>query len=168
MTIYSIIMDLNLPQLQCSMALAYMMQNNMLNDGQPQFNSYQQNYQQQSPRYNDNSGYSSNYHYNNGGNSYGNQYQQNAQQAYHQSAQRNSYRTAQPQVQPQRTYKPTASVMIPSVRIQNTQAEKPQAGLPPRADSSNIMNFKAVEDTPISEVDYDDAEAIDEIFKNVK
>lgn len=174
MTIYSIIMDLNLPQLQCSMALAYMMQNNMVNDGQPQFNSYQQNYQQQSPRYNDNSGYSNTYHYNNGGNSYGNQYQQNTQQPYHQSAQRTSYRTAQPQAQPQRTYQQKPIPQAAPVQMNDApyhtpvQAEKPQAGLPPRADSSNIMNFKAVEDTPISEVDYDDAEAIDEIFKNVK
>lgn len=45
-------------------------------------------------------------------------------------------------------------------------AQQPRQNTLPQRESSQVMSFKQVEDTPVSEVSFDDASAIDDIFND--
>ena len=162
LTVYHIIKDINLPQIQISMSLAFLSADGGMSmpQGNPMMGAPMGNYMAPQQRWN-------NTYQQNSGSYYQNNGYQQAQ------PQQNNYASRQPQQQryvnqnmgrapvvrqtaapeaPQETY-PTA----------NMAHSAPQNHLPPRQEKT-IVNMKAVEEVPVSNVDFDDLGAIDDIL----
>ena len=182
LTVYTIIRDLNLSTLQCIMSLGFLSCDRV-------GNSYAGGYPQQAPMHQSMNNWQNpqpNYQTtpqqapmggNWSGNSYGNQQPQRPR--YNNQSYRNAPARQVPppptggmntrNVMNQQTSVdsgwPTDNNPFPDV---NNQAMNPSMGngnnLPPRNGGGSIMNMKAVEETPISEINYDDTAAIDAIF----
>ena len=178
LTVYTIIKDLNLSNLQCMMSLGFLNIDRQPNGGNyyaaPQ-NGYQQpmnNWQNNQPNYGttpQQAPMNGNW---NGGNA-------PARPRYNNQSYRN---TTTRQVPPP----PSGSVNSRNVTTQapsvdnsgwpndpnpypdntssNYNGGNTGSNLPPRSSSGAIMNMKAIEETPISEISYDDTSAIDAIF----
>jgi hypothetical protein len=94
------------------------------------------------------------------------------QQPYQQQAPQQQYQQRQPQqqygraplqrTQPAATPRQAQSVTPPYQQTTSTQ----QAGLPPRQENKQIVNMKAVEETPVSSFSLDDEDAINSIFND--
>jgi hypothetical protein len=169
LTIYTIVKDIDLSSIQLQLTLMAALSDN---DSRP--TAYQQpapQYQQPAP-----------------------QYQQPTRQAqYQQPAPRGAYQqpAAQPSQgqqpaqakygnNPRSTFKPrqTAPVTRPQPNNENESSpydhiaieSQPQGqtrnNLPPRKGEKPIVNMKAVQDTPVAEIDFNDPEAINNIFKD--
>jgi hypothetical protein len=97
------------------------------------------------------------------------------QQQYQQPVQQQQYQ--QPVRQPQNPRYGQAPVTRPVTRQAPQQPVQPQyqqpavqpnqpAGLPPRKSEKGIVNLKAVEETPVSQVSFNDSDAISDIFND--
>lgn len=184
LTVYTIIRDLNLSTLQCMMSLGFLdadrggntnyysgpQQSSGWNGNQQPMNNGGGYYQQQPPMNGNWATTPSNTGYPNGGQQrprYNNQ----------------SYRNAPArQVPPPPTSNASRPLTTTSPAVENgwpndnnpfpSNSDEPTMmrpvtnnNLPPRQSSGgSIMTMRAVEDTPISEISYDDAAAIDAIF----
>lgn len=145
LTVYTIIHDIDLASIQCMMSLSYIQS---IPDAPAAMPAYQQPVYQAAPQYQQG------------------QYRQqpqwpNNQTGYPQnngSAPRQQYR-AQSQYQQPRQYQNNQQ----QTNYQPRQQTPVQNALPPR-ENKPIMNLDAVEQTPVSEVNFDDSAAIDEIF----
>lgn len=165
LTVYTIIKDLNLANLQAMMSLAFLDVNSGYTPGmyaapaqvQPMQAPYQQQYAQpytnMAPRANN--GYPT---------------QSYSQPRYNANPQGYGTRTTR-QVPPAPTANGNTTTLGGAPRtpyVQQAPVQEPapqQASLPPRT-SKPIMNMTAIEETPISEIDYDDATGFDDIFNN--
>ena len=161
LTVYTIVKDLNLANLQAMMSLAF-----LDSDKQQQYNqqvayapTYQQQYvpQQQyqqpynaAPRV---SGYQQSQGY--------------SQPRY--SGQTQNYGTRTRQTPPPPTSNgnttPLGSTRTYTTPVQSEPVQNTTNNLPPRV-SKPIMNMTAIEETPISEIDYDNAAGFDDIFNS--
>jgi len=162
LTVYTIIKDLNLSTIQCCESLAF-----LAGEREPQNNNFN----------NDNN----NYHY---GNMNSNQYYQqpqnnyytasnngnnNQQQSYYHAPRANGY--SKPRFNSYPTNNSTPRVPYSQPSSSESQTSQPETSihteqppLPKRSNSAPIMNLNSVEDTPVSTADYDDQNAVDEIF----
>lgn len=167
LTVYHIIKDINLPQIQISMSLAFLAADGSSQSGMMPSMPMNTGYMAPQPRYNN--GYQ-----NNGGGYYQNNYQGQPQQ--------NGYAPRQPQ-QPRyannnmgRQAAPVRQASSPVISSQPMDNQSESYGspmtpapsaqsthLPPRQEKP-IVNMKAVEDVPVSNVDFDDLGAIDDIL----
>lgn len=167
LTVYHIIKDINLPQIQINMSLAF-----LAADGSssapaampmmaPQMNPYQG--QRNNGWYGQPQQQTGGYYQNNGG--FNNQYQprQNNYQPQQRYNNTNMGRQiTQPTAQPLNAPAPTATAE--SGRSWSVQpVTPPSTNLPPRSEKP-IVNMKAVEETPVSDVNFDDLGAIDDIL----
>lgn len=163
LTVYTIIKDLNLSNLQATMSLAFLAVDNNV-----QVPAYNQTYAQpamvqypQTPvqQY----GYPAN------GAPRTTGYPQ--AQGYAQPRYNNTgYRAAQRQTPPPPTANGNTTQLGGAQRTQYSQPQQPvveerKQPLPPRT-STPIMNLNAVEETPISEINYDDDAGFDDIFNS--
>lgn len=171
LTVYNIIKDISLPQIQISMSLAFLNADGAMPMGGGMMNAAPMNtgyMAPQAPRYNN---------YNNGGGYYQNNYQGPQQGGgYNRQPQQPRYANnnmgrqpmarqplAQETQQPMVNTAPAENFGTPMSPVVNTPAA-PANHLPPRQEKQPIVNMKAVEDVPISNVDFDDLGAIDDIL----
>lgn len=167
LTVYHIIKDINLPQIQISMSLAFLAADGSSQSGMMPGMPMNTGYMAPQPRYN---AYNNGYQNNNGG-YYQNNYQGQPQQ--------NGYTPRQPQqpryantnmgrqVTVRQATPASQSVEAPSESYGSPMTPSVTSAssthLPPRQEKP-IVNMKAVEDVPISNVDFDDLGAIDDIL----
>jgi hypothetical protein len=184
LTVYTIIRDLNLSTLQCMMSLGFLNvdrsnNGNYYSSPQPQMmnNGWgnpapQNNYPQNPPM-------SGNY-VGGGATTPGGYGNAPARPRYNNQSYRNTT-TRQVPPPPSGTVTgrvPTASPNTmnnavdasgwpndPNPYPENNYNNTNNSALPPRGNGGSIMNMKAVDETPITEISYDDTSAIDEIFK---
>ena len=181
LTVYTIIRDLNLSTIQCMMSLGFL---NCDRGGNNYYNGPQQaapqmnngwgnppagNYQNNSMPMNNGGG-----NWNNGGYSGGG----NARPRYNNQSYRNTNTRQVPPPPPTSGSNAVSGMSRVAVTHDNgningnsdwpadTNPFPSSTGnnLPPRQSGGSIMNMRAVEETPISEISYDDAAAIDAIF----
>lgn len=173
LTVYTIIKDLNLSTIQCMLSLGF------LNGDARQVNNYNGGYQQQQP-----GGY---YGQTTPGYPPQNQgYMQQPQQNFRQSPPMNGNWAGQQQVDQSQYMRPrfNSQPRTPSYRTpaaQSAPAAQQQIGdfqpthyvdnsnttaLPARNAEKPVMNMKAIEETPVSSYDVDDAAAIASIFND--
>ena len=166
LTVYTIVKDLNLSTLQCMMSLGFLsVDKSASNQYYPPVNQGMNMMPQQPMQNGWNSPQPQGYPQQSApmGNNY---YQQsNARPKYNNQ----SYRATPPrQVAPPPTARPQTTEVNswPNDTNPYGAASAPVSeGLPPRSTQpNNIMSMKAVENTPISEISYDDTAAIDAIF----
>lgn len=174
LTVYTIIRDLNLSTLQCMMSLGFLnVERNTQSNNyyspvpQPQMvNGWattpsQPPYNQQpmaTPPMNGNWANSTPVNYGN----------TPARPRYNNQSYRNTSSARQVPPPPTTGTSRTSQVTTGNGGWPNDQNPFPAApannNLPPRNGGNSIMNMKAVEETPISEIDYDDTAAIDALF----
>jgi len=144
LTIYSIIRDIDLTTVQVQLSSLFL----MAEDGIVAQPIYQQPYQQ-------------------------NQYQPQPQQPYQQP--QYQPQPQQPVRQPQqprygaapiRQAPVTRTAPAPHQPAPTSQPQSQPAGLPPRKNEKQIVNLKAIEETPVSHVSFDDDKAISDIFND--
>jgi hypothetical protein len=149
LTIYSIVNDLDLATIQVQLSTLFL----MADDSAPIYAAPQQQYQPQ----------------------YQQQYQQQApnyQPGYQQPApQQQTYQQRQPQ-QARYGNSPMKQNQQRTVPVQQSvSAEQPSPApqsnaLPPRKQEKQIVNMKAVEETPVSTISFKDEDAINSIFED--
>lgn len=166
LTVYTIIKDLNLANIQCMMSLAFL-DTERGQYGQPQV--YQQpqyqaapqpvvyyNQQPQQPRYNQQPQYQQGGYNNNNG--------QYTRPNYNTNARRTSVPVAPAAPAPQSYQQPQYeedTMMRPQPQVTKSNT------LPPRSTGKTqtpVMTLGAVESTPIEEISYNDPNSIDELF----
>ena len=169
LTVYHIIKDINLPQIQINMSLAFLAADGSSGNAgampmmAPQMNPYQN---QRNGGWYSQPQNQGGYYQNNGG--FNNQYQQPRQNNYQPQQRFNNTNmgrqitTTQPTAQPVNSPAQTATADTGRSWSQQTTAA-PSNNLPPRSEKP-IVNLKSVEDTPVSDVDFDDLGAIDDIL----
>ena len=160
MTVYHIVKDINLPQIQISMSLAFLAaddggQQMMRQAPAPQYGNFAQPQQQYYNNYNNgpqnnyqNGGYNGGYSrpQNNGG-------YQNQPRYNNNVAPRAVANSAQPVV--------SQPVQTPNAGQQMTPRQP--VNLPPRTEKT-IVNMRAVEETPVSDINFDNLDSIDDIL----
>ena len=160
LTVYTIIQDLNLMNLQAMMSIAFLSAGSPVAGGsyysQPQqYNNYApqpaQSYYGQNQSGYSRGGYAPR---NNG---YASRAPRMAPPAPPTSGSNASYRTTAPAPSQVPSHPADADSPFPTSQSQTT--------LPPRG-SQPIMTAKAIEETPVSEIDYNDTAAIDDIFNS--
>ena len=161
LTLYTIIKDLNLANIQCQISLAF------LNTDPRVYNNYSQPsgyYQQQPPVYQPYQGQPQ-YPPQNRGN------WAPKQPAPQPAADPSGYITPRYQnngYQPKNSYRaPTPAAPAPSAPVAGSQPTQQAANnLPPRGNKP-LMNMKAIDETPVNPYDVDDKEALNNVFNEI-
>lgn len=177
LTVYTIINDLDLASIQCQMSLAFLdiekpaYQQNQYqqqvyqqpNYYQQQSNGYYQQPQYQQPNYAQPTGAPrTGYYQQQGSNGYAQPRYNN--QPNQQSQQYGGRRSAAPAPVAQPTEE-TSTYMRPQPR-QAAPVQQSNNSLPARDANKAVMSLSAVEATEISEISYDDASGLDDIFNS--
>jgi hypothetical protein len=150
LTLYTIIKDMDLAGMALQMSALFLQFEGDNQYVQPVYQQpapqpqYQQQYQPRQPQ-------------NQGG-------YQSRQPQYNQ---RPMQQTSQPQVAPQPQYQqpaPQPQYQQPAPQPQYQPRQPQGSALPPRREEKQIVNMNAIESTPISQVNFDDEDAINSIF----
>jgi hypothetical protein len=160
LTVYTIVNDIDLSGIQMQLTMLAILNDN---DRMPTYNApAQQGYQQPAPRQtqyqqpNQSQGH--------GNNTYQPRSQTPSQPKYGNTPARNTFKSRQ-----QPVLRSQPEDLSPQDYMDETQEEETRTqkgNLPPRKNEKNIVNMKNVEETPVASVNFNNPNAVDDIFND--